>query len=163
MPGTTARDRSYWHDVGTLDAYYDAHMDLTAVEPIFNLYNQEWPIHTWPDPLPPAKFVFNDEGAPRVRGRLADLRRSGDLRRSDAPLDPLSGCTCTPMRRSRTRSSCEGRTSAGARRVRRAILDKNVRVAPGAQIGVDPEADRERFTVSANGVVVIAKGGRVEA
>ena len=66
MPGTTARHRSYWHDVGTLDAYYDAHMDLTAVEPIFNLYNQEWPIHTWPDPLPPAKFVFNDEGAPRV-------------------------------------------------------------------------------------------------
>src|SRR5215217_5021781 len=69
IPGATDRDRSYWRDVGTLDAYYDAHMDLTSVEPIFNLYNQEWPIHTWPDPLPPAKFVFDDEGR---RGHAVD-------------------------------------------------------------------------------------------
>src|SRR3954463_9291912 len=69
VPGATDRDRAYWRDVGTLDAYYDAHMDLTSVEPIFNLYNQEWPIHTWPDPLPPAKFVFDDDGR---RGHAVD-------------------------------------------------------------------------------------------
>jgi len=61
VPGGTPRDRGYWRDVGTLDAFYDAHMDLISVHPVFNLYNREWPILTWPDPLPPAKFVFEEE------------------------------------------------------------------------------------------------------
>ena len=60
-PGRRERDRGYWRDVGTLDAFYDAHMDLISVHPVFNLYNREWPILTWPDPLPPAKFVFEEE------------------------------------------------------------------------------------------------------
>ena len=62
VPGETERDRGYWRDVGTIDAYYDAHMDLVSVHPIFNLYNLEWPILTLPEPLPPAKFVFEDPG-----------------------------------------------------------------------------------------------------
>src|SRR5690242_14538318 len=62
VPGTTERDRAYWRDVGTLDAYYEAHMDLISVEPIFNLYNEDWPILTWHEPLPPAKFVFDEPG-----------------------------------------------------------------------------------------------------
>ena len=62
VPGESERDRGYWRDVGTLDAFFDAHMDLISVHPVFNLYNQEWPILTWPDPLPPAKFVFEEEG-----------------------------------------------------------------------------------------------------
>ena len=159
VPGATERDRSYWRDVGTLDAYYDAHMDLTSVEPIFNLYNQEWPIHTWPDPLPPAKFVFDDEGR---RGHAVDsmicagVVISGAVARRSI-LSP--GRAPALLRRSsRTPSSCKA-TDIGRRAVvRRAILDKNVTVAPGAQIGVDPEADRERFTVSAGGIVVIPKG-----
>ena len=62
VPGATERDRGYWRDVGTLDAFYDAHMDLISVHPVFNLYNMEWPILTMPEPLPPAKFVFAEEG-----------------------------------------------------------------------------------------------------
>ena len=66
MPGATDRDRGYWRDVGTLDAYYDAHMDLVSVHPIFNLYNRHWPILTYPPQLPPAKFV---EGGARPASR----------------------------------------------------------------------------------------------
>ena len=62
VPGDIAADRGYWRDVGTLDAYHDAHMDLTSVTPAFSLYNSQWPILSWPDPLPPAKFVFEEEG-----------------------------------------------------------------------------------------------------
>src|SRR4051795_10536877 len=69
VPGATDRDRGYWRDVGTLDAFYDAHMDLISVHPVFNLYNHEWPILTWPEPLPPAKFVFAEEGR---RGQALD-------------------------------------------------------------------------------------------
>ena len=61
VPGATPRDRGYWRDVGTLDAFYEAHMDLISIDPVFNLYNREWPILTWHEPLPPAKFVFADE------------------------------------------------------------------------------------------------------
>jgi glucose-1-phosphate adenylyltransferase len=163
IPGATDRDRSYWRDVGTLDAYYDAHMDLTSVEPIFNLYNQEWPIHTWPDPLPPAKFVFDDEGR---RGHAVDsmvcagVVISGAVARRSI-LSP--GAHLHSYAEVEDSILMQG-TDIGRRAiVRRAILDKNVSVAPGAEIGVDPEADRERFTVSANGIVVIPKGTRVEA
>ena len=69
VPGATDRDRGYWRDVGTLDAYYDAHMDLISVHPVFNLYNLEWPILTLPEPLPPAKFVFDE---PDRRGQALD-------------------------------------------------------------------------------------------
>jgi glucose-1-phosphate adenylyltransferase len=163
VPGATDRDRGYWRDVGTLDAYYDAHMDLISVDPIFNLYNREWPILTWPDPLPPAKFVFEDEG--RAGRALDSMVCAGVI---------ISGATArrtvlSPGAHLHSYSLVEdsilmqnaevGRHAV----VRRAILDKDVRVAEGAQIGVDPEADRERFTVSASGVVVIPKGQTVEA
>jgi glucose-1-phosphate adenylyltransferase len=163
VPGASARDRSYWRDVGTLDAYYDAHMDLTSVEPIFNLYNQRWPIHTWPDPFPPAKFVFDDDGR---RGHAVDsmicagVVVSGAVARRSI-LSP--GAHLHSYAEVEDSILMQG-TDIGRRAVvRRAILDKNVLVASGAQIGVDPEADRERFTVSASGVVVIPKGARVEA
>ena len=94
MPGATDRDRGYWRDVGTLDAYHDAHMDLVSVDPIFNLYNREWPILTSLPPLPPAKFVEGGEahesmigagtiisgGARRPLGRLR--RRADRARRA---------------------------------------------------------------------------------
>jgi glucose-1-phosphate adenylyltransferase len=163
VPGATDRDRSYWRDVGTLDAYYDAHMDLTSVEPIFNLYNQEWPIHTWPDPLPPAKFVFDDEGR---RGHAVDsmicagVVISGAVARRSI-LSP--GAHLHSYAIVEDSILMQG-TDIGRRAVvHKAILDKNVTVEPGAQIGVDPEADRKRFTVSAGGIVVIPKGTRVEA
>ena len=62
MPGATERDRGYWRDVGTLDSYYDANMDLVSVHPVFNLYNRQWPIYTAASQLPPAKFVFEEHG-----------------------------------------------------------------------------------------------------
>jgi glucose-1-phosphate adenylyltransferase len=67
VPGETERDHGYWRDVGTIDAYYDAHMDLISVHPIFNLYNLQWPIYSWNDPLPPAKFVFDRTTAGAAR------------------------------------------------------------------------------------------------
>jgi glucose-1-phosphate adenylyltransferase len=164
VPGASEVERGYWRDVGTLDAFYDAHMDLISVEPEFNLYNREWPILTWPDPLPPAKFVFDDEDG--RRGMALDSMVCAGV--------VISGAT---VRRSvlspgaHLHSYAEVEDSVlmqgvdvGQRAVvRRAIVDKNVRIAPGAQIGVDPVADRERFTVSAGGVVVIPKGVTVAA
>jgi glucose-1-phosphate adenylyltransferase len=164
VPGASEVERGYWRDVGTLDAFYDAHMDLISVEPEFNLYNREWPILTWPDPLPPAKFVFDED----------DGRRGTALDSMVCAGVVISGAT---VRRSvlspgaHLHSYAEVEDSVlmqgvdvGQRAVvRRAIVDKNVRIAPGAEIGVDPVADRERFTISAGGVVVIPKGATVAA
>jgi glucose-1-phosphate adenylyltransferase len=163
VPGATDRDRAYWRDVGTLDAFYDAHMDLISVHPVFNLYNREWPILTLPEPLPPAKFVFED----RERTGLAvdSMVCSGVV---------ISGATArrsvlSPSVHLHSYSQVEGSVlfpgvDVGRRAiVRNAILDKDVVVEPGAQIGVDPDADRRRFTVSDGGVVVIPKGARVAA
>jgi glucose-1-phosphate adenylyltransferase len=163
VPGTTERDRAYWRDVGTLDAYYDAHMDLIAVEPVFNLYNAEWPILTWLEPLPPAKFVFDEPD--RVGHALNSLVCAGVV---------VSGGTArrsilSPMVHVHSRAEVEGSVlmhgvdvGEGAI-VRNAIVDKNVVIKPGARVGVDADADRKRFVVSDGGVVVIGKGDTVEA
>jgi len=163
VPGVSEREHSYWRDVGTLDAYYDAHMDLISVDPVFDLYNREWPIHTWPESLPPAKFLFQDEG--RTGHALDSMVSPGVI---------VSGGTVrrsilSPGVRLHSSSEVEGSillhdvdVGRGAV-VRNAIIDKNVRIAAGAQVGVDPEADRERFVVSPGGIVVIAKGETVEA
>jgi len=162
VPGATDRDRGYWRDVGTLDAYYDAHMDLISVSPIFNLYNDRWPILTWPDPLPPAKFVFDEEGR---RGHALDsmvcagvVLSGGVARRSI--LSP--GVHLHSYSEVEDAILMHGADVGRGAVVRRAIIDKDVRIAPEAQIGVDPDADRERFKVSAGGVVVIPKGEVVD-
>ena len=158
VPGATDRDRGYWRDVGTLDAYYDAHMDLISITPIFNLYNQQWPIHTFPDPLPPAKFVFDQDGR---RGHALDsmvcsgVVLSGGVARRSVLSPGVHLHSYAEVEDSILMHNVDVDRNAV---VRRAILDKDVRVAAGAQIGVDPDADRERFTVSAGGIVVIPKG-----
>ena len=147
-PGASERDRGYWRDVGTLDAFYDAHMDLISVEPEFNLYNREWPILTWPDPLPPAKFVFDDDDGRRGQA-LDSMVCAGvrHLRRHRAALGALARArTCTPTPRSRTRCSCRASTSAATRSCGARSSTRTCASPPGAQIGVDPVADRERFT-----------------
>ena len=158
VPGATDRDRGYWRDVGTLDAYYDAHMDQISVSPIFNLYNGRWPILTWLDPLPPAKFVFDEDGR---RGHALDsmvcagvVLSGGAARRSI--LSP--GVQLHSYSEVEDSILMHGADIGRGAVVRRAIVDKDVRIGPGASIGVDPDADRERFKVSAGGVVVIPKG-----
>ncbi|MBK8996086.1 MAG: glucose-1-phosphate adenylyltransferase [Myxococcales bacterium] len=164
VPGSTERDRGYWRDVGTLDSYYDAHRDLISVHPVFNLYNEDWPIHTWYGSLPPAKFVFDQEGR---RGMAIDsivsagtIVAGGVVRRSilspGVRVEPGSEVTDSVL--------MQGvRIGAGAI-VRRAILDKNVSVPAGARIGVDVEEDKARgYTFSDNGIVVLGKGDEVPA
>ncbi len=163
VPGATDRDRGYWRDVGTLDAYYDAHMDLISVHPIFNMYNHEWPIHTWPEITQPAKFIFDEDGR---RGQALDsmvcagvVISGGTVRRSIlSPLVHLHSYSLVE-----DSILMHGVEVARSAVVRRAILDKNVHIGEGVEIGVDPEADRERFHVSDGGIVVIPKGMRVEA
>ncbi len=163
VPGATEGDRGYWRDVGTLDAFYDAHMDLISVTPSFNLYNLQWPIHTRMEPLPPAKFVFADPGR---TGSATDsmvcagVVMSGGTARRSVLAPGVRVHSYAEVEDSVVMPGAEvGRSAV----VRRAILDKDVRIGPGVRIGVDPEADRERFTVSEGGVVVLGKGTVVEA
>jgi len=162
VPGSTDRDRGYWRDVGTIDAYFDAHMDLISVHPIFNLYNLEWPVYSWHEPLPPAKFVFDID---RRRGTALDSMVCAGVVVSGAT---VRRSVLSPGVHAHSGALIEdsvllhnvdiGRDAV----IRRAIIDKNVQIPPKTQIGVDPKADAERFHVSDGGVVVIGKGDVVE-
>ena len=159
VPGQTERERGYWRDVGTLDAYYEASMDLIAVDPVFDMYNERWPILTWDFPRPPAKFVHNVEGR---RGRALNslvgsgtIVSGGVIRRSVVS----AGVRVHSYATVEDSVLFEGVTIGRNAVVRRAILDKNVVVPDGFQLGVDQAKDAERFTISGGGVVVIGKGG----
>ncbi|MEO3773153.1 glucose-1-phosphate adenylyltransferase [Micromonospora sp. WMMD1155] len=162
VPGSTDRDRGYWRDVGTLDSFYDAHMDLINVHPVFNMYNFDWPIYTEQPPWPPAKFVHQwGERVGRAVGSMVSpgVVISGSL---------VENSIVSPKVRVHSWAHVEGSVlmegvEIGRHAVvRRAILDKNVFVPEGVEIGVDLEKDRQRYTVSDNGIVVIGKGQKVE-
>ncbi len=158
------REPSYWRDVGTIDAFWEANMELVSVEPKFNLYDEDWPIRTYQAQYPPAKTVFAQE---YPGGRMG------------IPLDSIvsAGCiisggrvqNCVISPRVRINSFCEVRESvimdrsniSRYCRIKRAIIDKDVFISPGTEIGYDLDKDRKRFFVSEGGIVVIPKGERV--
>ena len=164
VPGSTERDRAYWRDVGTLDAYYDANMDLIALEPVFNVYNKRWPLHQGLITHPPAKFIHSEEGR---LGHAADSVVSPGVIVSGAS---VTGSVLSPDVHLHSWSSVSDSVLMDHvivnrhAQVRRAILDKGVVVEEGAAIGLDREHDEERgFTVSEGGVTVVAKGTIVPA
>ena len=159
VPGQVERERGYWRDVGTIDAYFQASMDLVAAQPVFDLYNYEWPIFTWQYPHPPAKFV-HEEGERRGRA-LASLVAGGVVVSGGTARRSILG----PRVRLNSFSEVEdcvlfdnvevGRHAV----VHRAVIDKNVRIPENYEIGIDYKEDLERgFTISDDGIVVIAKG-----
>ncbi len=154
----------YWRDIGTLDAYYDASMDLVRVDPSFNLYDRSFPIRTFMEPRPPVKMVFSGREEGRVGMAVDSLL--------------CSGCIISGGRVERSILSPNVRINSYSlvqdsilfdyvqigrhARIRRAIIDKDVHVPPGFQIGYDPEDDARRFTVTESGLVVVPRGTVIE-
>jgi glucose-1-phosphate adenylyltransferase len=159
VPGSTDRDRNYWRDVGTLDSYYDAHMDLISVLPVFNLYNYDWPIYTDTGFYPPAKFVHGWHG--RI-GHAVNSTVSPGVVVSGAMVENsvLSPGTYVHSWSSVSDSVLLDNVRVGRHAVvRRAIIDKNVVIPENARIGLDPAEDRANgLTVTDSGLVVIGKG-----
>jgi len=162
--GPAEEEEPYWRDIGTLDAYYEANMDLVSVSPRFNLYDDLWPVRTFQPQLPPAKTVFADPGEGARRGEA---------------LDSILSCGCIVSGGSVVRSvlSPKVRVNSYARvenavlmdevevgrhaRIRNAIIDKYVKIPPGTEIGYDRAEDAKRFHVTDRGIVVIPRGGEV--
>ena len=157
VPGETDRDKGYWRDVGSLDSYHDAHMDLVSVHPIFNLYNRRWPILTNLPSLPPAKFVDGGNAHDSMVG--AGTVISGAHVRTSVISSSVTIGTGAYVEGSVIMPGVRiGRDAV----VRKAILDKNVVIPDGAQVGVDLERDRGLYTVSDAGVVALGKGVTAE-
>ncbi len=163
VPGQGVRERGYWRDVGNIDAYFQANMDLVEVEPIFNLYNARWPIYTHHPDMPPAKFVFANQREGRVGYATDSLVSEGCI----VSGSHVNHSVLSPQVRINsfsTVSDCILLENVEIGRhcdIRRAIIDKNVTIPPGTKIGVDPEEDRKRFQVTPSGLVVIPKGAKV--
>ncbi|MEZ5219661.1 MAG: sugar phosphate nucleotidyltransferase [Ilumatobacteraceae bacterium] len=162
IPGQADHERGYWRDVGSLDAYYEANMDLLAAVPAFSLYNRQWPVYSLQLPLPPAKLAYGRSGR---QAEVCNSLMSAGCIVSGAWVDAsvLSNEVYVDSDAHVTESILFPGVHIGAgARVRRAVIDKNVDVPPGEVIGMDLERDRERFTVSDNGVVLIPKDYRFE-
>jgi glucose-1-phosphate adenylyltransferase len=157
----------YWRDVGTLDAYYEANMDLIEVHPELNLYDESWPIRSYQPQCPPPKFVFADSSAatPRVGHALDSMVSGGGIISGGAVRRSILSPNVRVNSWATVEESIlfEGVDIGRHARVRRAIIDKGVRIPEGMEIGYDLDQDRARgFTVSESGLVVIAKGDGFE-
>jgi glucose-1-phosphate adenylyltransferase len=151
------KDTSYWRDVGTVEAYHEANMDLCAVTPVFNLYDKSWPLHTWQQQYPPAKFVFAD---PERMGIAVDSVIGGGSIISGGRVDrSVLGYDVRVNSYSEVHDSIIfNHVNIGRRcRIRRAIIDRHVNLPEGTVIGYDLEADRARHSVTENGIVVVVR------
>jgi glucose-1-phosphate adenylyltransferase len=162
LPGSTERDHGYWRDVGTIDSYYDAQMDLISIHPVFNLYNYEWPIYTDQGNYPPAKFVhgFEDRVGEALNSAVSPGVVISGAHVSNSVLSPgVHIHSYATVSDSVLLDFVEvGRNAT----IRRAIIDKFVVVPPGASIGVDRAHDLERgFTVTDSGITVVGKSQEV--
>ncbi|MFP7696191.1 glucose-1-phosphate adenylyltransferase [Trueperella sp. LYQ143] len=162
VPGSTDRDRNYWRDVGTIDMFHEANIDLISVNPIFNLYNDKWPLYTGYTGLPPAKFVHGYHQ--RIGHALDSIISPGVI----VSGGEVIGSVLSPNVRVNSWSSVrdsvlfDGVNVGRNATVSRAIVDKYVQIDEGAQLGIDHDHDRARgFYVSEAGIVVVPKGMRV--
>ena len=160
------KEDAYWRDVGTLDAYYAANMDLISVDPQLNMYDDRWPIRTYLPNFPPPKFVFAEEGSNARRGQALDsIVCQGSIISGGTVERSILGTNTRVNSFAHVQDSIllDGVDIGRHARVRRAIIDKGVHIPAGTEIGFDPEHDRARgFTVSEEGVVVIAKADGVD-
>jgi len=151
------KEALYWRDVGTIDAYYEANMDLVAVTPVFNLYDSAWPLRTWQHQYPPAKFVFADQN--RMGVALDSIVAGGSIVSGGRVRDSVLGYNV------RVNSYCEIESSiifnhvniGRYSRVRRAIVDRHVTLPEHTEIGFNPEEDRKRFSVTEGGVTIVVR------
>jgi len=159
------KQAKYWRDIGTIDAYFEANMDLIKAEPIFNLYDQDWPVRTYQEQFPPAKTVHSGDV---IAGRVG------------LALDSIvaGGCVVSGGRIQRSILSPNVRINSYAEvydsiimegvnvgryaKIKRAIIDKDVNIPQGMVIGYDLEEDRKKFVVSDSGIVVVAKGTEIK-
>jgi glucose-1-phosphate adenylyltransferase len=152
-----SKESLYWRDVGTIDAYYEANMDLVSVSPVLNLYDKSWPLHTWQQQYPPAKFVFAD---PERMGAAVDSIVAGGSIISGGR---VKGCVVGYDVRVNSYSEVEdsiifNHVSVGRHsRIRRAIIDRHVQLPEHTVIGYDAEEDRARFQVTENGIVIVVR------
>ncbi len=156
---------AYWRDIGTIDAYYEANLDLIQVTPIFNLYDRHWPIRTYMEQHPPAKFVFAGQEPPDRKGTaLESLVAGGCIVSGGRVLRSVLSPNVRIHSFSEVSDSVllEGVEVSRHAKIRRAVIDKDVKIPPSAVIGYDPEEDRRRFTVTESGITVVAKGTELE-
>jgi glucose-1-phosphate adenylyltransferase len=152
-----SQESLYWRDVGTIDAYYEANMDLIGVSPVFNLYDKNWPLRTWQQQYPPAKFVFADPD--RMGVALDSIVGGGSILSGGKVKNCVVGYDVRVNSYSEVSDSIiynhvnVGRHS----RIRRAIVDRHVSLPEHTEIGYDLEADRRRFHVTSSGIVVVVR------
>lgn len=164
IDGEDAINQGYWRDVGTVDSYFAAVMDLVAVTPLFNLYNPKWPMVSAPMHLPPAKFVFADSKSQRIGIATDSLVSDGTIISGGT----INRCVLHPRVRIHSYADVDesilmdGVEIGRHCKIRRTIIDKGVKIPAGMSIGYDLDADRERFTVTDSGIVVVPKGALIE-
>jgi glucose-1-phosphate adenylyltransferase len=164
VPGEDQGNRGYWRDIGTVDAYWEAQMDLIEIHPQFNMYNFRWPIRTGATHDPPAKFVFRDEAQARVGIATDSMVSHGSIISGGRIHRSVLGVGCRVNSFSEVEESVLfERVRVGRHaKIRRAIIDKDVEIPSGTVIGFDREADRQRFFVSEKGTVVIPKRAKLD-